>query len=390
MTSEQTKSIRQHSASKHDGQARTARRLEVAERLVGQVWGSLGVLALGVLWCGVVPFLFLMLYATLQMQADAKAEIQNATPTVYVEAHSERIGHLNRMIVGQAKALSAQAAQLNHDYADYSGKKNAMLADLTALTAYDPAPVAFDACHASRDAAIACHDRIVMAAQQRLQAMPADQRGDLLALLKDTALKFADFLGAGALTQNEVGAMKSAESRLGLVQADEAALTGTSDSKLTAVTDTYNEMCRKLPGFATFFLFPDGVNVALFTGVMGAIGAAVFSLYSRLRAGSRAQGEGLARSFVLRPLLGALAGFMVYFVVSAGTVFLMQPSANLTAAVNSLSPSALASLGLFAGIAAENVLRWLSERAAGVFKVQTTPSAAGKTTPRRRTVQDAP
>lgn len=60
---------------------------------------------------------------------------------------------------------------------------------------------------------------------------------------------------------------------------------------------------------------------------------------------------------------------MVFFVISAGAAFLVQPSGGTaTDAVNSLSPAALASLGVFAGLAAEDALSWLREKASSFFQ----------------------
>jgi hypothetical protein len=141
----------------------------------------------------------------------------------------------------------------------------------------------------------------------------------------------------------------------------------TEDQKAVALS--FNRQ-RAIPLFEFAFFLPSGVIVASFTGLMGAIGAAVYSLYVEL--GMVAGPKGLDRTwmaFGVRPLLGALAGFTVFFVISAGASFLIQPQAiEATQAVNQLSPPALASLGLFAGLASENALQWLIEKANSFFK----------------------
>jgi hypothetical protein len=153
----------------------------------------------------------------------------------------------------------------------------------------------------------------------------------------------------------------------GPIDADEAS---SDDQKAVALS--YNKQ-RAIPLFEFAFFLPSGVIVASFTGLMGAIGAAVYSLYAELGmltppAGSTAP-DRTWMGFGVRPLLGALAGFTVFFVVSAGASFLIQPQAvETTQAVNQLSPPALASLGLFAGLASENALRWLIEKANSFFK----------------------
>jgi hypothetical protein len=122
------------------------------------------------------------------------------------------------------------------------------------------------------------------------------------------------------------------------------------------------------PLFEHLFFLPSGAVVALFTGVMGAIGAGVYSLLTKVNEAQTAR-EGLWRRFAMRPLLGATTGFMVFFVISAGAAFLVQPNGGgAIEAVNSLSPPALASLGVFAGLAAEKALHWLKEGANSFFK----------------------
>jgi hypothetical protein len=143
--------------------------------------------------------------------------------------------------------------------------------------------------------------------------------------------------------------------------------------RIGPISTTYDEMNHVFPVvFASLFVLPSGVVVALFTGIMGSVGAVVRSLYEILAPFSDqpAQKQSAIQAFGIRPLLGALAGFIVYFVVSAGAAFLVQPNAvDAAAAVNSLSPPALASLGVFAGLAGEDALKWLITKAAGFFKV---------------------
>ncbi len=153
---------------------------------------------------------------------------------------------------------------------------------------------------------------------------------------------------------------------------------------LGSVAVTYNQL-SSLPFFRALFELPSGVIVAFFTAIMGSIGAAVFSLLDDIQQ-RRLMKEGFIRdiswmwvSYASRPLLGAMAGFMVFFVISAGAAFLIQPGTiNATDAVNALSPPALASLGVFAGLAAENALRWLKEKASAFFKTADDTSESGE------------
>jgi len=148
-----------------------------------------------------------------------------------------------------------------------------------------------------------------------------------------------------------------------------AAQASTEDQKAVALS--FNKQRHAIPLFEFAFFLPSGVIVASFTGLMGAIGAAVYSLYVELGmlAAPKGEPDRTWMAFGVRPLLGALAGFTVFFVISAGASFLIQPqAAEATQAVNQLSPPALASLGLFAGLASENALKWLVEKANSFFK----------------------
>jgi hypothetical protein len=154
---------------------------------------------------------------------------------------------------------------------------------------------------------------------------------------------------------------------------------GTIDDQ-KAVALSYNKQ-RAIPLFEFAFFLPSGVIVASFTGLMGAIGAAVYSLYVELGVLAAPKGQPAYdrtwMAFGVRPLLGALAGFTVFFVISAGASFLIQPqAAEATQAINQLSPPALASLGLFAGLASENALKWLIEKANSFFKTSGEGGAA--------------
>jgi hypothetical protein len=137
---------------------------------------------------------------------------------------------------------------------------------------------------------------------------------------------------------------------------------------LRPVAEAYRQI--RLPLFRQIFVLPQGVVVACFTSVMAALGAGVSSLLSFLRSDSSASSrQDFVRSFLVSPLLGGLIGFMVYFVVSAGTAFLVQPApANPAEATNNLSAPALASLGVLAGLAAESAVVWLQAKAAAFFK----------------------
>jgi hypothetical protein len=138
-----------------------------------------------------------------------------------------------------------------------------------------------------------------------------------------------------------------------------------------SVATSYNNMLSMFL-FERLFRLPPGVVVAFFTALMGALGTCVYSLLSQVLSTPREDDVWAGWvAFGVRPLLGAMAGFMVFFVVSAGAAFLVQPGAtSSTEAVNSLSAPALASLGVFAGVAAERALKWLNEKATAFFQTK--------------------
>ena len=143
-----------------------------------------------------------------------------------------------------------------------------------------------------------------------------------------------------------------------------------------AVAMSYNLQRAFNPLFELFFFMPSGVLVAFFTSLMGAIGGAMSSLMRDLNETPEAAlqnrpAKSLWQAYGATPLLGALAGFTVFFVISAGTTFLVQPgSLQGVDAVNQLSPPALAALGAFAGLGAQRAVQWLLERSEGFFKTQ--------------------
>ena len=157
---------------------------------------------------------------------------------------------------------------------------------------------------------------------------------------------------------------------------------------ILAVARTYNTI-KGLPFLTYFFPLVSGVVVALFTGVMGAIGAGVYSLLETQRL-PKDKEKFSWYAFGVRPLLGATAGFMVFFVVSAGAVFFLQapPGGSATEAVNSLSPAALASLGAFAGLSSDKALKWLTSKAESFFEIPETPVAVAKPSPKKASEQN--
>ncbi len=136
------------------------------------------------------------------------------------------------------------------------------------------------------------------------------------------------------------------------------------DSKTATVANGFLQI-RDIPLVLFLFLMPPGVSVALFTALMAAIAALVSAFVTAPGAGPRGT---LVDMVLVKPALGGLAGFTVFFVISAGASFLTQPSGGAAEAVNSLSPSALGALGIFAGLASDTAMSWLKARASAFFK----------------------
>jgi hypothetical protein len=133
-----------------------------------------------------------------------------------------------------------------------------------------------------------------------------------------------------------------------------------------AVANNLKKIRGYVPAVGVLFLLPSGVVVAFFTGLMGALGGAITSLMRVLR--KTTDGDKMWKLYGVNPIMGALAGFTVYFVVSAGAVFFVQPGwAETAQAENQLSPAALALLGLFAGLAGGKTMDWLIEKAEALF-----------------------
>jgi hypothetical protein len=143
---------------------------------------------------------------------------------------------------------------------------------------------------------------------------------------------------------------------------------------LFPVAEALRQPLLKTP-LQAFFVMPHGVVIACFTSLMAVLGAGAASLITFQRSRAAAKTDAL-KSFLIAPLIGGLTGFMVYFVVSAGTAVLIQPSpADPSQPVSNLSAPALASLGVLAGLAAEQAIAWLRDKASAFFRNQEPPEA---------------
>jgi len=333
---------------------------------------------LAVLWFAVAPFAFLTLYYTLQVQAAAREVIpEGGVPTLTIAATARQIEALEKDRGVLQHKLSSLNDKETKDHLDYVIARNQFVDDLITIgslarVAFDPARCrAVDGGVSGRDAAFVCHDLILPQVLARLGGMKPEDRAVLSPRIDVIQQEFSAFLRFSETSQSQRDEMKTLSAAL--VANDQAtkALTLGEGEKVYRVVRLYREAEKRASWFPQVFLVPDGVAISTFTGVMGAIGAAVYSLFLSVRrraAAADGERDTMVRSYLTRPLLGALAGFMVYFVLSAGASVLLSREGASEAAAVSLSPAALASLGLLAGMAAENAMLWLAENASKLFK----------------------
>jgi len=239
-----------------------------------------------------------------------------------------------------------------------------------------PAEVLGQCAHKQDDSACAADWQLATSCYYRLMASAGTPglRGDagfetalegLSATM--TAARDAGYAYNGYAKAYNAALARTVEAKGSLEALDPTKLAGPQNGQMLGVAQAYLVLNR-VPLLVKLFLLPPGVSVALFTALMGALGALVGALSSRFSPASPKSPAAHEIAFV-KPALGGMAGFTVFFVVSAGAAFLVQPGAKGAAdAVNSLSAPALASLGIFAGLAADSAIEWLKTRAAAFFK----------------------
>jgi hypothetical protein len=148
------------------------------------------------------------------------------------------------------------------------------------------------------------------------------------------------------------------------------AVNALEQDSLFPVADALRQPITKIP-LQLVFALPQGVVVACFTSLMAMLGTGVASLIKFRRSKAVTRRMDALKSSLVAPLVGGLTGFMVYFVVSAGTAVLVQPSPSDSAQpISNLSAPALASLGIFAGLAAEQAIAWLQQKASAFFRTE--------------------
>lgn len=338
-----------------------------------RVGGMLGRMVIGLFWLLLVPLVFLTLYAAAELQIAAKNALPQSTSVanIAVIGHSKIMRDLNKRreaTIGRINNLTQQKAD---DHLRYTQYKHRLRILLMAIAADDPVDQRLNDC-ADRDKTVACFERTMTSAHRRLLRVSDPRAAQLKNQILDAENVFLQFLMLSDTTNESKDRIADETKALQNLNSDIALQSNGDNAPIFAASKTFDEMERNIPWFKLFFVLPDGAVIGLFAGVMGAIGAVVFSLFGRMQ--GRKLGDGLAAesltlSYVTRPLLGALAGFIVYFAVSAGSgALLEQGAASHVSAGSALSTATLATLGLFAGLAAENALQWLTDKARGLFK----------------------
>jgi hypothetical protein len=357
---------------------------------------GLAILA-GALWLLAVPFTFVVLYSVIELQSAARAASVGDgrladLQVVALAKNIQRDDAAMEASIARIASIDQQMARIRQSLDKDSISLQVNRGTVRALTLETAAQFGFhvnqSACTASpailEDCAakhndVACATDWSMATAcyyQVLGETRSYKAGDRTALASrlseiETAVREARKAGFAfnqdAKTFNGFVHDRNDEAAR-LAQLQEARSAAAKSNPLVAVAEGFLRL-DGLPILVALFILPPGVSVALFTALMGAIGSMVSSLSSRFVPGERGRSSGAQVAFI-DPVVGALAGFTVFFVVSAGAAFLVQPGPKgAIDAINNLSPPALASLGIFAGLAADQAIAWLRTRARGFFKV---------------------
>lgn len=319
-------------------------------------------------WGLLAPFLFFTLYATAQLQLAAKQAVPGlgAVSNISIIDHLERLDLLDVRIAELSKLKDDLHRSYFRNDLRYTVVKHDLRTQISAIAADDPADLQLGDC-AGRDQMIDCYDRTISSGYKRMVGMSPPDRSALETLLRPAHAAYLNFIELSSITQDEVRQIHELTAQISDLRAQRSQLVG-DRKEVDALARTYSVIVDDMWWVQSFFVLPDGAIIGLFTGLMGAIGALVSSLFGRMKPASdpgSLAGESRTQSYFARPALGGLAGFIVYFAVSAGSGLLLQSGSKENG--GALSPAALATLGLFAGLAAENALHWLAEKARGMF-----------------------
>lgn len=340
------------------------------------------------IWLLVAPAIFVILYSVIELQSASRRALKDADASF---ANLRVLSLADEMEVQEARIADARAdadkiadrrrqlsQALDTQRVSIEQERALLRQDVMSIAARDDLTMKPDVCKSTTDVLYKCAGGDELSCAQDWETIencyyqtlsllgrrpdgPADAKVVQLQLAAATQAGFA--YNRLARASNEFDAMAKDDSgKVAAAQAEEARL---SADPLKSVADSYR-VISIVPGVRLLFLLPSGVSVALFTGLMAAVGAAIGAVSSRVNA-SEPSASGVEIAF-LRPLIGGLAGFTVFFAIAAGAAFLVQPSAkDATSAVNELSAPALAALGIFAGLASDTALSWLRSKATAFF-----------------------
>lgn len=352
-------------------------------------------LGLAALWVFAVPLAFVTLYSVIELQAAARSagaieprlaaltaidlarkldaadaskdeamKRKDAALAVLADASTRR-AYLFPTLQEQRSAVRSDAIQTLKD----SGQTVAVgqcAASPTVIASCKPNdPAGRGACTEDWQRARMCY--ISALSEVRRHTDLADARPLLIRDMNQQDMTARQFNEQSERAQLATVAASQSKAK---IDEDDALLTDTKNP-FSAVSEGYRRL-EGLPAFVHLFLLPAGAVVAMFTGLMAGIASGVASLVTTFKDADASWPEtgSLMRSGLMSPAIGALAGFMTFFVVSAGTAFLVSSSEKgAIDAINSLSAPALASLGVFAGLAAEAAITWLQTKANAFFKI---------------------
>ncbi|HYE27258.1 MAG TPA: hypothetical protein VEA61_03350 [Allosphingosinicella sp.] len=325
---------------------------------------------LGLVWFALVPLAFVTFYSALEMHSAARAAYDNGDArlaTYRVVTLANDLAAAEEEARNHTKLTHDRQVALQELFEERDAMRRAAVSILTTAGVRN----------ASRQCTAPAAERKLCQLDRKLEHCTADwqliidcseQAAQLSQGRTDLSPKAANLDAAQRKAIEKSVAVNRISASLRQSSAKREQLTAALKDPLRPVAESYRSI--ELPAFRWLFALPQGVVVAVFTALMASIGAAVGSLVTLLRRRRESPDEEsyYFRAFIASPLLGALTGFMVYFVVSAGTAFLVpETQATAVSAVNNLSVPALASLGVFAGLGAESAIAWLTRKAKGFF-----------------------
>ena len=304
--------------------------------------------ALLVWWIVAVPALFVLLYTSLELQRASKLALpaQAEVANYKIVGLANEIRRMQRRINGDESSLHSTWLPVETERRTFDRDRSVARQELLNYAAANRIVVDTISCSAEWPALSLCFDQLrVMVGKKGGVASPSFEK--VGALMMDVKMEVSRFNSATAVHNNTVDDWKSDQKKY------DQLISGKDIDGVPgggALAFTFDRLRQYIPIIPYIFILPSGVIVAFFSGLMGGIGGVIASLSRQLDNASVT--TTMATAYVVRPLLGILAG----------------SAAEATSAVNSLSPPALASLGVFAGLSSEMAVKWLKKKADEFFK----------------------